>query len=171
MQDFENLLSMLECFSWIYLTHNGIFSTTYVKISQLVASRSTSLEQLFDNSWRQYQTRYNVVLTIVTRLSQSWQHMAVIILFYDKCIYHSYWNNLVISLMVPSSLLQVVNSLFQTCCNNLQEAVRIQLANSLWIDLLRFVWRFTTTCAFLYTLRVVNRFLSLCKAMQTMHMQ
>jgi hypothetical protein len=32
-------------------------------------------------------------------------------------------------------LLQVVNSLFQTCYNNWEQAVRTQLVDSLWTDL------------------------------------
>ena len=38
--------------------------------------------------------------------------------------------NLVTSLIMPSSLLQVVNSLFQTCYNNLEQAVRTQLVGT-----------------------------------------
>jgi hypothetical protein len=36
---------------------------------------------------------------------------------------------------MPSRLLEVVNSLFQTCYNNWEQAVRTQLVDSLWTDL------------------------------------
>ena len=48
---------------------------------------------------------------IVTNLTT--QHCNNIV---RSCLYQSCWNNLVTSLIVPSSLLQVVNSMFQTCC-------------------------------------------------------
>ena len=44
---------------------------------------------------------------------------------------------------MPSSLLQVVNSLIQTCYNNWEQAVRRQLVDNLFADLI-----VTTTCAF-----------------------
>jgi hypothetical protein len=45
--------------------------------------------------------------------------------------YANYRTLLVTSLIKPSSLLQVVNSLFQTCYNNWEQAVRTQLVDSL----------------------------------------
>jgi hypothetical protein len=53
------------------------------------------------------------------------------------------------SLIIPSSSLQVVNSLCQTCYNNWEQAVRTQLVDSLWTDLWQLVCRPVTTCAFL----------------------
>jgi hypothetical protein len=44
-----------------------------------------------------------------------------------------------LSLIMPSSLLQVVNSLFQTCSSNWEQAVRTQLVDSLWTDLQQLV--------------------------------
>jgi hypothetical protein len=40
---------------------------------------------------------------------------------------------------MPSSLLQVVNSLFQTCYNNWEQAARTQLVDSLWTDFVAFL--------------------------------
>ena len=45
-------------------------------------------------------------------------------------LYQTCWNNLVTSLIMPSSLpLQVVHNLFQTCYNNWEQAVRTQLVD------------------------------------------
>jgi hypothetical protein len=44
---------------------------------------------------------------------------------------------------MPSSLLQVVNSLFQTCYNNWEQTVRTQIVDSLWTDLYN---NFLQTC-------------------------
>ena len=52
-------------------------------------------------------------------------------------------------LQVIKSLLQVVNNLFQTCYNKLGQAVRTQLVDNLWTDLLQLVCRLVTTCVFL----------------------
>jgi hypothetical protein len=41
------------------------------------------------------------------------------------------WNNLATSLIISTRLLQVVNSLFQTCYNNWEQAVRTQLVDAL----------------------------------------
>ena len=54
----------------------------------------------------------------------------VTFLLYHDCIMLNLLNNLVTSLIMPSSLLQVVNSLFQTCYNNREQAVRTQLVDS-----------------------------------------
>jgi hypothetical protein len=41
------------------------------------------------------------------------------------------WNNLATSLIISTRLLQVVNSLFQTCYNNWEQAMRTQLVDAL----------------------------------------
>jgi hypothetical protein len=55
----------------------------------------------------------------------------VTFLLYHDCIRLVRTINLATSLIMPSSLLQVVNSLFQTCYNNWEQAVRTQLVDSL----------------------------------------
>jgi hypothetical protein len=72
---------------------------------------------------------------------QSWYNSIVTTLCLQPCnilVYHDYINhvrttvnNLVTSLIMPSSLLQVVNSLFQTRSNNWEQAVRRQLVDRL----------------------------------------
>ncbi len=54
-------------------------------------------------------------------------------------LYQTCWNNLATSLIMSSSLLQVVNSLFQTCCNNMGTSSE----NTTCWQLLN---RFVTTC-------------------------
>ncbi len=67
-------------------------------------------------------------------------------------LFQSCWNNLVTSLIVLSSLLRIVNSLFLTCSNNLDfgaggaNTTCWRLVNRLK---LRSVCRFVLTCAFL----------------------
>jgi hypothetical protein len=93
---------------------------------------STSLEQ---TCWY-YQT--------VTRLFQQVRYSHDITILLQPCnilvISSPYqtWHHRIRpnrSLIMPSSLLQVVNSLFQTCPNNWEQAVRTQLVDSLWTDL------------------------------------
>ena len=42
-------------------------------------------------------------------------------------------------------IIKAVNSLFQTCFNNLEQAVQIGLVNSWWADVLQLFCRFVTT--------------------------
>ena len=55
---------------------------------------------------------------------------------------------------MPSSLLQVVNSFFQTCYNNWEQAVRTQLVDDLLADLFQGQdVRFLRLCSFSFLLR------------------
>ncbi len=54
-------------------------------------------------------------------------------------LYQTCWNNLATSLIMSSSLLQIVNSLYQTCCNNMGTS---SANTTCW----QLVNRFVTTC-------------------------
>ena len=71
----------------------------------------------------------------------------------------------VTSLVIPSSLLQIVNSFFQTCSNNL----RTQLVSSLRWDLLKLVSKFVTTCSNTYTARNATQVVNFTSLMQVCH--
>jgi hypothetical protein len=51
----------------------------------------------------------------ITRKLQGSQHKLGCNSIVISWLYRTYWNNLATTLIMPSSLLQVVNSLFQTC--------------------------------------------------------
>jgi hypothetical protein len=76
-------------------------------------------------------------------------------------LYKSCWNNLV-SCNKSDSVIKlvtwVVNSLFQTCYNNWEQAVRTQLVDSLWTDFWQLVCIPVPTCAFFVCkpLRLLN---------------
>jgi hypothetical protein len=94
----------------------------------------TSLEQAVNNltqTWWHYQTCHKVVLT---SLIQSWQQGCNNTAISWLC--RTCWNNLVTSLIISTRLLQIVNSLFQTCWQ-LGQAVRAQLIDGLLADLLQ----------------------------------
>ena len=96
---FRKSFKYASIFSWICLTHNGIFSTAHVRISQPVKTLcshflSKSLEQLLDSCWRQHQTRCNVVLPslrqtccykIVKKLTTQGCNNIVISWLYQSC--------------------------------------------------------------------------------------
>jgi hypothetical protein len=72
-----------------------------------------------EQAWWHYQTCYKIVLT---SLIQSWYNKNVTRLTTQGCnniviswLYRTCWNNLATSLIISTRLLQVVNSLFQTC--------------------------------------------------------
>ena len=75
---------------------NGLFQTCSNKFG--TSSANTSCQQLVNR--------------LVTTCLQVCSNLCVF-----TCVYQSCWNNLVTGLIVPSSLLQFVNSLFQTCSN------------------------------------------------------
>ena len=110
---------------------------THAKISQLIASLQTSRQQVVfarlvtscQQVWNKLLTTCNKlvhIVRIVTRLFQQgcYSHDITIllqpcnILLHHDCI-RLVRNNLVTSLIMPSSLLQVVNNLLQTCHNKL----------------------------------------------------
>ena len=96
-----------------------VFRTVFPKFS-------TSLEQLvstLQQAWREYHTCYKVLTTLInravaTKLTTQGCNNIVISRLYQWC-----WNNLVTSLIAASSVLQVVNSLCQTCSNSLVTVV------------------------------------------------
>ena len=114
---------------------------TYAKISQLVASLQTSRQQVVfarlvvtscQQVWNKLLTTCNKhvhIIRIVTRLFQQGCYSHDITILLQPCVvnlvtfllFHNcirlVGNNLVTSLIMPSSLLQVVNNLFQTCHN------------------------------------------------------
>ena len=124
--------------------HN-LLPASHVKISQLVASLYTSRQQVVfallvpscHQVWNNLLTTCNIVadfVRLVTSLIQQICYNHNITILLQPCFvnletfllyrYHSYYqlyricsNNLVTSLIMSSSLLQVVNSLFQTCSN------------------------------------------------------
>ena len=127
----------------LYLSYDNIIRTTHVKISQLVASLQTTRQQVVfarlvtscQQVWNKLLTTCNNlvdIIRLVTRLFQQgcYDHDITILLqpcvvnlvtflLYHVCIRLACLNNLVTSLIMPSSLLQVVNNLFQTCHNKL----------------------------------------------------
>ena len=126
---------------------------TYVKISHLVASLPTSCQQVVfamlvpscQQVWNKLLTICNNrvdIIRLVTRLFQQVRYSHDITILLQPCVinlvtfllYHDcikLVRTTVTGLIMPSSLLQVVNSLFQTCYNNLEQAVRRQLVDSL----------------------------------------
>jgi hypothetical protein len=68
----------------------------------------------------------------VTRLTTQGCNNTAISWLYRTC-----WNNLVTSLIISTRLLQIVNSLFQTCYNTWEQAVRRQLVDGLLTNLLQ----------------------------------
>ena len=111
---------------------------THAKISQLVASLQTSRQQVVfarlvtscQQVWNKLLTTCNKlvhIVRIVTRLFQQGCYSHDITILLQPCVvnlvtfllYHDcirlVRNNLVTSLIMPSSLLQVVNNLFQIC--------------------------------------------------------
>jgi hypothetical protein len=127
----------------VQYTRKSLTSCNKLSSQSACPKLSTSLEQTVNNleqpCWY-YQTCCKVV---PTSLIQSWHnnivttlcHQHCNILVYHDCIRLNCSNNLVTNLIMPSSLLQVVNSLFQTCYNNWEQAVWTQLVDSLWTDL------------------------------------
>ena len=123
------------------LLSNSSFST-HVKMSQLVASLQTSRQQVvFARLVKSCQQVWNKLLTtcnnlvdtvrLVTRLFQQacYNHDITILLqpcvvnletFLLSCLYQTCLNNLVTSLIMPSSLLQVVNNLLKACHDKLE---------------------------------------------------
>ena len=117
--------------------------SAHIKISQLVASLQTSRQQVVfprlvtscQQVWNKLLTTCNNLVNIirlVTRLFQQgcYNHDTTILvqpcvvnlvtfLLYHDCIKLNRKNDLITSLIMPSSLLQVVNNLFQTCYNKL----------------------------------------------------
>ena len=110
-----------------------IFSITHVKISQLVASLQTSRQQVMfarlvtscQQVWNKLLTTCNNlvdIIRLVTRLFQQGCYNHDITILLQPCVvnlltfllYH------VTNLIMPSSLLQVVNNLFQTFYNKLR---------------------------------------------------
>jgi hypothetical protein len=140
-------------------TRLSLTTFTHVKISHLVASLPTSRQQVAfallvpscQQVWNKLLTaRKNLVdlIELVARLFQSspiqsWYNNIVTTLYCQLC------NILVIHIMTVSdlleqpcnksdnlsSLLEVVNNLFQTCYNNWEQAVRTQPVDSLWTHL------------------------------------
>ena len=126
-----------------WVTHMTNNLSTHVKISQLVASLQTSRQQVVfarlvtscQQVWNKLLTTCNNLVNIirlVTSLLQQgcYNHDTTILvqpcvvnlvtfLLYHDCIRLNSKNNLITSLIMPSSLLQVVNNLFQTCYNKL----------------------------------------------------
>jgi hypothetical protein len=51
----------------------------------------------------------------MTRMLQGWRHKVVTILLHAPGLYWTCWNNLATNLIISTRLLQVVNSLLQTC--------------------------------------------------------
>ena len=80
-----------------------------------------------------YQSRYPSPSRPPTEQDRALSLVAETILTHKHAceICMSYWNNLVTNLIVPSSLLRVVNSLFQTCSDNLGQTMQAQLVNRL----------------------------------------
>jgi hypothetical protein len=76
---------------------------------------------------RPIQSWYNNIVTTLCR--QTWNILVI------SWLYRTCQNNFVTSLIMPSSLLQGVNSLFRTCYSNWEQAVRTQLVDNLWTDL------------------------------------
>ena len=115
--------------------------TTRVKILQLVASLQTSRQHVVfarlvtscQQVWNKLlKTCNNLVdiIRLVTRLFQQGCYNHDITILLQPCVvicsilvisrlYQTCSNNHVTSLIMPSSLLQVVNNLFQTCYNKL----------------------------------------------------
>ena len=117
--------------------------STHVEISQVVASLQTSRQQVVfarlvtscQQVWNKLLTTCNNLVDIVrlvTRLLQQgcYNHDITILLqscvvnfvtflLYHDCIKLVRTTLLLTSLIMPSSLLQVVNNLFQTCHNKL----------------------------------------------------
>ena len=117
-------------------------------IVSLLTSRQQFVFSLLVSSCRQVWNKLlticdNINLVDVIRLMTD----TVVTILLQPCnilvisrLYQTFWNILASSLLMPpSSLLQVVNSLFQTCCNNMgtssANTTRWQLVN-----------RFVTTC-------------------------
>ena len=118
---------------------------THAKISQLVASLQTSRQQVVfarlvtscQQVWNKLSTTCNKlvrIVRIVTRLFQQGCYSHDITILLQPCVvnlvtfllYHDcirLGNNLVTSLIMPSSLLQVVNNLFQICHDKLGTSI------------------------------------------------
>jgi hypothetical protein len=118
--------------------------TTHAKISHFVASLPTSRQQVVfallvpscQQVWNKLLTTCNNlvdIIRLVTRLFQQVRYSHDITILLRPCVINlvTFQNNLVTSLIKPSSLLQIVNSLFQTCYNNQEQAMRTQLVDSL----------------------------------------
>jgi hypothetical protein len=77
---------------------------------------------LFQTCYNNWEQAVRTQLVVLTSLIQSWYNKNVTRLTTQGCnniviswLYRTYWNNLATSLIIPTRLLQVVNSLFQTC--------------------------------------------------------
>ena len=93
------------------------------RLEQLVTSLTGISDLLQDVPTTLIQSRCH---KIVTKLTTQDCNNIVISWLYQSC-----WNNLVTSLIVPSSLLRVVNSLFQTCSTSNANTTCQQLVNRL----------------------------------------
>ena len=127
-------------------------AVAHVKIPQLEASLSSlrrhaicvrtvcpkwsaCLDQFVDNSQTSLMEICDMlqgcpITTLIQTVQTQGCYNVVIAWLYQSC-----WNNIVPSVIIPTSLFQVFNSLLQTCSNNFEQAVRRQLINSLWTDL------------------------------------
>jgi hypothetical protein len=133
-----------------------IMKNTQAKVSHLVASLPTCCQQVVfallvpscQQVWNKLLTTCNNLVDIIRLVARLFQqvrcsHEKTILL--QPCVvklitfllYHDYIRlvRTTLHLIMPSSLLQVVNSLFQTCCNNWEQAVRTQLVDSLRTNL------------------------------------
>ena len=104
------------------------------------------------------------IVRLVTRLFQQGCYNHDITILLQPCVVNlvtsccvmtvsDLLEQLVTSLIMPSSLLQVVNNLFQTCYNksgtSSANTTCEQTCYNLFADLFQLVCRFVTTCAFL----------------------
>jgi hypothetical protein len=120
---------------------------THAKISHLVANLPTSRQQVVfallvptcQQVWNELLTTCNNlvdIIRLVARLFQQVRYSHDITILLQPCVINLVtfllYHNFATSLIMPSSLLKAVKSLFQTCYNNSwEQAVRTQLVDSL----------------------------------------